>query len=36
LRMLKGEFMDGDRILIDSNGDGLTFEKQPALVGAAV
>lgn len=36
LRMLKGDFMDGDRIEIDSDGDGLTFNKQPALVAAAV
>ncbi|MBS1953513.1 MAG: ATP-dependent chaperone ClpB [Cyanobacteria bacterium SZAS-4] len=36
LRMLKGDFMDGDRIQIDSDGDGLTFNKQPALVAAAV
>jgi len=32
LRMLQGDFMDGDRIQIDSNGDGLTFSKQPSLV----
>jgi ATP-dependent Clp protease ATP-binding subunit ClpB len=32
LRMLQGDFMDGDRIEIDSNGDGLTFSKQPSLV----
>ncbi len=36
LRMLKGDFMDGDRIQIDSDGDGLTFNKQPSLVAAAV
>jgi ATP-dependent Clp protease ATP-binding subunit ClpB len=32
LRMLQGDFMDGDRIQIDSNGDGLTFSKEPSLV----
>ncbi len=32
LRMLKGDFMDGDRIQIDSTGDSLTFNKQPSLV----
>lgn len=32
LRMLQGDFMDGDRIQIDSNGDELTFSKQASLV----
>jgi ATP-dependent Clp protease ATP-binding subunit ClpB len=36
LRMLQGEFLDGDHIVIDSNGDGLTFKKQPYLVTASV
>ncbi|HEY9679712.1 MAG TPA: ATP-dependent chaperone ClpB [Drouetiella sp.] len=36
LRMLQGDFMDGDRIMIDSAGDGLTFTKQPSLVAATV
>lgn len=36
LRMLKGDFMDGDRIQIDSDGDGLTFSKEPSMVAAAV
>ena len=36
LRMLQGDFLDGDHIVIDSNGEGLTFKKQPYLVTAAV
>lgn len=35
LHMLKADFMDGDHIIIDSDGDGLTFKKEPSLVPAA-
>jgi ATP-dependent Clp protease ATP-binding subunit ClpB len=32
LKLLEGEFADGDRIVIDSDGEGLTFAKQVELV----
>jgi ATP-dependent Clp protease ATP-binding subunit ClpB len=31
LKLLEGEFKDGDRILIDSKGDGLVFKKEEAF-----
>jgi ATP-dependent Clp protease ATP-binding subunit ClpB len=31
LQLLKGEFKDGDRILIESSGEGLTFKKEEAF-----
>jgi ATP-dependent Clp protease ATP-binding subunit ClpB len=31
LKLLEGEFADGDRIIIDAGTDGLTFKKQPVL-----
>jgi len=34
LKLLQGEFGDGDRILIDANDEGLTFKKQMTLVTA--
>ncbi len=34
LNLLEGNFADGDNIVIDSNGEGLTFKKQEALVTA--
>lgn len=32
LRILQGEFADGDRILVDSNGDALQFKREGSLV----
>jgi len=32
LKILQGEYLDGDRILIDSHGEGLEFKKQVELV----
>jgi ATP-dependent Clp protease ATP-binding subunit ClpB len=32
LKLLQGEFIDGDRIVVDANDDGLTFKKEPALL----
>jgi ATP-dependent Clp protease ATP-binding subunit ClpB len=32
LKILQGEFIDGDRIVVDANDDGLTFKKEPALL----
>jgi ATP-dependent Clp protease ATP-binding subunit ClpB len=34
LNLLEGNFADGDNIIVDSNGEGLTFKKQEALVTA--
>ncbi len=31
LRVLEGDFLEGDRIVVDVDGDGLTFEKKHAL-----
>jgi len=31
LKLLEGEFSDGDRIIVDAGTDGLTFKKQPVL-----
>ncbi len=34
LKLLQGDFMDGDRIMIDSPGEGLTFRREVALIPA--
>jgi ATP-dependent Clp protease ATP-binding subunit ClpB len=31
MRVLEGEFLEGDRVLVDVGGDGLTFEKKVAV-----
>ena len=35
LKLLEGEFSDGDRIIIDSDGDELMFRRDVALVTAS-
>jgi len=35
LKLLEGEFFDGDRIIIDSDGEGLSFRRDVALVVAS-
>jgi ATP-dependent Clp protease ATP-binding subunit ClpB len=35
LKILQGDFMDGDRITIDSNGDGLQFHKEAPVALAS-
>ncbi len=30
-KLLEGEFLDGDRITVDSDGEGLSFKKQTVL-----
>jgi ATP-dependent Clp protease ATP-binding subunit ClpB len=32
LKLLQGDFSDGDRILVDANADGLTFKREGSLV----
>jgi ATP-dependent Clp protease ATP-binding subunit ClpB len=34
MRVLEGEFREGDKIVVDLNGDGLKFEKKPQAVNA--